>query len=72
MRKAAGLTQAQVAEMLGVSQARVSKICECRTRRNLGHSCAVQPNPNWKNSGSRNGIALMTARNTEPPSAVTR
>ncbi|MBL8927840.1 MAG: helix-turn-helix transcriptional regulator [Pseudonocardia sp.] len=26
MRKAAGLTQAQVAEMLGVSQARVSKI----------------------------------------------
>src|SRR5664280_2241535 len=36
-------------------------------------ACALdQPNPSWKNSGSRNGIALITNRYSEPPPAVTR
>ena len=35
-------------------------------------SAAVQPKPSWKNSGSRNGIALITARYTDPDTAVTR
>jgi len=31
---------------------------------------ADHPNPSWKNSASRNGMALLiTARKTEPPSA---
>ena len=30
------------------------------------------PNPTWKSSGSRNGTALMEARNREPPYMVTR
>ena len=33
---------------------------------------AVQPSPSWKNRASRNGIAVITARNTEPPAAVIR
>ena len=36
-------------------------------------ACAAdQPSPSWKNRASRNGIAVITARNTEPPAAVTR
>ncbi len=33
---------------------------------------ADQPKPSWRNTGSRNGMALITARKTEPPNAVTR
>ncbi len=36
-------------------------------------ACAAdQPSPSWKNRASRNGIAVITARNTEPPAAVMR
>ena len=33
---------------------------------------AVQPSPSWRNRASKNGIAVITARNAEPPAAVTR